>query len=282
MVRPKTSTTTLGCPNWNLETITRNLSAYGYDAVDFRGLGEHLDVTTAPEFTTHLPESRRMLTDAGLRVSCISSSIRLCETERIEDNLDEARRTIALAIELGAPCVRVFGGGDVEACSRPALVDAAAETLERILALDGAEALAWCLETHDHWVGADDVALLLERLPASALGVVWDVGHTPRVTKERPADSWTAYGARVLNTHFKDAAFDPQHPHAMEDGWRYVYLGEGALPLAEAVEVLAKHGYEGYLTLEHEKRWHPELPEPEDMFPHALAWFEEAWRSALG
>ncbi|MFO7974234.1 MAG: sugar phosphate isomerase/epimerase [Candidatus Hydrogenedentota bacterium] len=280
MPNPLTSTSTLGCPKWSLETIARNLADYGYDAVDFRGLGEHLDVTTAPAFTGHLAESKRMLADAGLVVSCISSSIRICERDRLEENLEEARRTIALATELGAPYVRVFGGGDVEAFARPALADTAAETIERILAMDGAAMLHWCLETHDHWVGADDVALLLDKLPAPRVGVVWDIGHTPRITKERPSDSWAAYGTRVLNTHFKDAVYDPHHPQAMADGWRYVYLGQGSLPLREAVQVLALHGYDGYLTLEHEKRWHPELSEPEDMFPKALSWFKETWHGA--
>lgn len=281
MPSPRTSTTTLGCPTWDLKTIARNLAEYGYDAVDFRGLGQHLDVTTAPEFTSGLQESKRILGDAGLEVSCISSSICICDKDRLGGNLDEARRTLALARELGAPCVRVFGGGDVEACARPALADAAAETMEKMLALDGAAAIGWCVETHDHWVGADDIALLLDRLPVSAVGVVWDVGHTPRITKERPADSWAAYGRRVLNTHFKDAVYDPGHAHAMDDGWRYVYLGEGTLPLAEAVNVMALHGYDGFLTLEHEKRWHTQLPEPEDMFPRALHWFRETWQSAL-
>ena len=33
----KTCFTTLGCPDWDLDTVIRNGAAFGYAAVDFRG-----------------------------------------------------------------------------------------------------------------------------------------------------------------------------------------------------------------------------------------------------
>jgi sugar phosphate isomerase/epimerase len=45
--------------------------------------------------------------------------------------------------------------------------------------------------------------------------------------------------------------------------------------MGEAVRVLREHGYHGFLTFEHEKRWHPNLPAPEEAFPHARRWFRE-------
>jgi sugar phosphate isomerase/epimerase len=58
----------------------------------------------------------------------------------------------------------------------------------------------------------------------------------------------------------------------MSDGWRYVAPGEGSLPLAEAVRLLRDNGYQGYLVLEHEKRWHQELPDPDEIFPKFTRW----------
>ncbi|MCP4639934.1 MAG: sugar phosphate isomerase/epimerase [bacterium] len=272
----KTSTTTLGCPAWDLATIVSNLSTYGYDAVDFRGVGDEIDVTKLAAFTTGLGETRRMLDDVGLAASCVSSSIRVCDAQARDASLEEARRTIPVALGLGAPSVRVFGGGDVEASSRDDLAKVGAETVSALLALDGAGQIQWCFETHDHWIVARDVNLLLDAVQAENFGVVWDVGHTTRVGDEDPAQSWAAYGSRVFNTHFKDAVYDPYYPPKMDDGWHYVPLGEGTLPLAEAVHLLRDNGYSGYLTLEHEKRWHGELAEPESAFPQALGWFREA------
>jgi hypothetical protein len=40
------------------------------------------------------------------------------------------------------------------------------------------------------------------------------------------------------------------------------------VPIKTQVSVLAKAGYTGYYCLEWEKKWHPEIEEPEVAFPH--------------
>ena len=39
------------------------------------------------------------------------------------------------------------------------------------------------------------------------------------------------------------------------------------LPLKAAISRLRQDGYEGFYSFEWEKRWHPELPEPERALP---------------
>jgi sugar phosphate isomerase/epimerase len=268
----KISFTTLGCPNWDMNTICARGREYGFDGVDFRGYLDALDVTVLPAFTTGAAETKRKLDDAGLEVSGISSSIRVCASDLRDENLEEARRTIAVAQALGCKNVRVFGGGEPDQVGREAAADAGRACIEAILALDGARDLRWLFETHDHWIRSADCALLLERIPDPAFGVLWDMGHTPRVVGETPQETVAAIGARIGYTHVKDAVYGPDHERAMQDGWRYVPPGKGQLPLAEAVAALKAVGYDGWIVLEHEKRWHPELPEPEEMFPQFARW----------
>jgi sugar phosphate isomerase/epimerase len=268
----KISFTTLGCPGWDLDTICRRGREYGYDGVDFRGYQDGLDITLLPEFTSGAAETRRQLSDAGLASSGISTSIRVCDAAALENNLEEARRTIDVAQGLGAQHVRVFGGGDLQQFSREALAAVGCDTLEKILALPGAGSLHWLFETHDNWIKSSDCRLLLDKIPNPAFGALWDMGHTPRVGGEAPEQTFAAIGPRVGYTHIKDALYEPEHPQAMADGWRYVIPGQGQLPLAEAVQILKSHGYEGWLVLEHEKRWHPELLEPEEIFPAFVRW----------
>jgi len=40
-------------------------------------------------------------------------------------------------------------------------------------------------------------------------------------------------------------------------------LGQGEVPIFEAINVLSKGGYKGYYSFEWEKLWHPEIVEPE-------------------
>jgi len=116
--------------------------------------------------------------------------------------------------------------------------------------------------------------LLLEGIPDPAFGALWDMGHTWRVGGEPPEISFEAIGARVGYTHVKDAVYDPASPRSMDDGWRYVAPGTGELPLGESIQLLKTSGYDGWLLFEHEKRWHSELPEPEEIFPQFVRWIK--------
>jgi sugar phosphate isomerase/epimerase len=263
---------TLGCPTWDLDTICKRGREYGYEGVDFRGYLDTLDITLLPMFTTHAAATLRRLNDAGLEVSAISSSITVCVPEKHVDNLEEARRTIAASHGLHSTNVRIFGGGDLDAHNRPELAAIGRKCIEDILALDGALDLHWLFETHDRWVKASDCRLLLESIPDPAFGAIWDMGHTYRIGGEAPRDTFAALKGRVGYTHIKDAIYDPTDPKAMEDGWHYVLPGTGELPLAESIGLLKENGYDGWLQFEHEKRWVPNLLEPEKIFPAFVKW----------
>jgi sugar phosphate isomerase/epimerase len=264
--------TTLGCPEWDLDTICARASEYGFDGVDFRGLLDTLDVTLLPAFTSGVAETKKKLADAGLEVCGIGSSIRICAPEKRDDNIKEARRTIAVARALGCKNVRVFGGGSPQQMGREKAADIGRECMAAILEIEGARDLHWLFETHDHWIRSEDCNLLLERIPDPVFGVLWDMGHTPRVGGETPGETIAVIGKRIGYTHVKDAVYDPGHKLAMQDGWRYVVPGTGQLPLAEAVTLLKENGYDGWIIFEHEKRWHPELPEPDEFFPQFVNW----------
>jgi sugar phosphate isomerase/epimerase len=173
--------------------------------------------------------------------------------------------------------IRIFGGGDLESHPREELAQFGYECVSRILDLEGARDVRWLFETHDHWVQAKHCRLLLESIPDPAFGALWDMGHSWRVGRERPADSWAAIGSRVGYVHIKDAVYAPTSPLAMDDGWYYVTPGTGELPLEESLSLLAESGYDGWLLFEHEKRWHPNLPDPEVIFPQFVDWIRQKY-----
>ena len=42
---------------------------------------------------------------------------------------------------------------------------------------------------------------------------------------------------------------------------RLTLIGEGDVPIARIADRLLSDGYDGYFSLEWEKKWHPELPD---------------------
>ncbi len=78
-----------------------------------------------------------------------------------------------------------------------------------------------------------------------------------------PEETWAALGPWVRYIPCKDSCLDPTNKH----GYRLCLVGEGDVPLAEIMSVLRVGGYDGWLTLEWEKKWNPEIEEPEVAFP---------------
>jgi sugar phosphate isomerase/epimerase len=94
---------------------------------------------------------------------------------------------------------------------------------------------------------------------------VWDSHHTHR-TGETPEEVWGNLGPRIKLVQVKDAVRDPSGP----GGWKLVLLGRGEVPVKGMVEVLARGGYDGWVSVEWEKLWHPEIEEPEVALPQHL------------
>ncbi|QLH81994.1 sugar phosphate isomerase/epimerase family protein [Halosimplex pelagicum] len=265
--------TTLGCPDWDVETAFTRASEYGFDGIDFRGLQDNLDITRRPEFTSDIDQTRGLLDETGLAVSALSSSISICDPDSREESVSTAQRLISIAQELDVEYIRVFGKGNASTQSVSEMADEGRETMDEILSLEGATEIQWIVETHDHWTRSDECRVLIDRIDSPCVNVLWDVGHTARVSSESPAETLDTLGSTVEYVHIKDALYDPDHEYAMDDGWRYVAPGTGELPLAETVDLLRERGFDGWILFEHEKRWHPELPDPEQAYPEFVEWF---------
>ena len=82
----------------------------------------------------------------------------------------------------------------------------------------------------------------------------------------------------IAHVHVKDATrTDPEGTT-----WQLVLLGEGEVPVAEQLRVLRQRGYEGYISVEWEKKWHPEIPEPEVALPQHIRYLRSLIGSSTG
>ena len=50
-------------------------------------------------------------------------------------------------------------------------------------------------------------------------------------------------------------------------GVGYCFLGQGSVPIIEVLQLLANGGYDRWIAFEWEKRWHPEIEEPDVYLP---------------
>ncbi len=255
---------TLGCPKWDWRTILHRAQQYGYAAIEVRGIQDELDLTKCPEFgKAQLPATKADLAAAELRICCLGSSARLHETDpsKRKGQIDEAKRFIDLAQSLSAPFVRVFGDQIPRNEPKQDVVKRVLDGLAELAGHAKGSGVSVLIESHGDFCNSPILLDVLSRTTASSVGLLWDVHHTVVFGSEKPVDTLEHLGRYVQHTHLKDS-----QPKA--GAVQYVLTGDGTIPLAETVRLLVRHGYKGFYSFEWEKRWHPEIEEPDVAFPH--------------
>jgi sugar phosphate isomerase/epimerase len=249
---------TLGCPQWDLDQIIAAARAGGYDGVEWRGYQDEMELPQAPIFTPAArAETRHRFRDAGLEFACLSSSIRLADPtpERKQQERAAMTKYAELAQFLDCKLVRVFGGNLPTGVERAAALPEMAAFLRELGEIAAARGVSVVLETHDAFSTGAQVAELLRAADHLAANALWDLHH-PYREGEPPETTVQLLGPYLRHTHVKDSR-----------GGRYCPMGEGDVPLARMLDLLRERGYDGWISLEWEKRWHPEIANPEDVFP---------------
>ncbi len=178
-----------------------------------------------------------------------------------EQALDEGRRFIDLAHAMAVPYVRMFGDKIPPGEPREAVFARVAEGFQQMAAYAGKAGVTVIMETHGDFTHSADVLAIHKAVAAPAFAILWDAHHTFVAGHEPPAETYAALGRWVRHTHLKDSV-----PAGGDR--RYVLTGTGDVPVKAQVKVLADAGYKGYYCFEWEKKWHPEIEDPEVAFPH--------------
>ena len=248
---------TLAFPEASLATAVSLGRSYGYGGAELRLVdGELIDPRMPRRDRAAV---KRTVDAAGLPAVAVDSSVRLTDPDPGPD----LRAFLELASDWEAPLVRVFGGALAE--HEPARKDgltAAASVLEAAVPLAERLGVSIGVETHDSFSASATVAELLSMVCSPAVGAVWD-SHHPHRMGECPDEIYRNIGGRLLLAQVKDARRAPDRA----DGWQLVLLGDGEVPVRDILALLADGGYQGWISVEWEKRWHSEIEPPELALP---------------
>lgn len=251
---------TLGAPQYSLAQCNELAVSHGLDFLEVRTLGGSLDM---PAYFAENP-----VPVGALPIRVLGSSLFL--TTAGDADVEAFFGFMKLAAQLGTPYLRVFGGGDFSEDLDPEKLRHAASIVRCIREKAAAE--GWTaepiLEMHDAFSNSERCqrlnSLLDEPLP-----LLWDSHHTWRIGGESLADTWQAVSPLIRHVHYKDSRSTGQD-------FVYVLPGEGEFPSAELFALLKAQGYTGGVSLEWERKWHPELPPLEEAMPGFIAVLREA------
>lgn len=263
---------TLGCPEWSWERIVSEAERLGYDGLELRGVLSELDLLAVPELRPNqIEKTKADLVRRGLSICCLGSSVKLDNEHLMEENIASGKGYIDLARELGAPYVRVFGDRIPDPEAARAVKARIARGLDLLGAYAAEKEVTVLIETHGDFSRSAHLLDVLEQVSSPAVGVLWDMHHPWRMHHEGLNETFVALQPWIRHVHVKDSV-------AAGESFRYTPAGTGEFPFQEGFELLRAHGYDGWISLEWEKRWVKEIEPPEVAFPG----FIELMRRLLG
>jgi L-ribulose-5-phosphate 3-epimerase len=246
-------------------------AALGLDGVDFL-CDEASGVTVDIDGT-----ARRSLRDAidaaGLQPGCLRQYMRDLHSSNAalrQAHIDGLKRHVDLAVDLGFTVVRLFAGRFVlDYDWEPHWVRLIHGLTEA--ALHAATAgVTIGIENH-HGTMTDSAARTMRAVRDAGLpnvGVIYDQANLTGLGHEPWDVALPMQAASIVAVDVKDIDFGGP------DGQKRVRpLGEGIVPWPKIVPALLATGYGGLLSIEYERKWHPEaLPEASVGLPREIAY----------
>ncbi len=256
------SFSTLGCPGWNMDQILRFAAANAYQGIEIRGIENELDITRSAAFknAAAIGDVRRKAANHNIQLVNLGSSAAMHHTEADQrrQSLEEAKRYIELASALQCPFVRVFPDKLPKDDTREQVIDLIIEGLQHLGAFAKGSGVTILLESHGDVVYTSDLERIMQQVYEHGVALIWDIANMWLVTGEAPALVFEKLSRYIQHIHIKDAVTDNEGKPDYN-----VLTGRGIVPLREAVSLLRQSDFRGYYSFEWEKRWHPELADPE-------------------
>jgi len=271
---------TMGTPELTLEEAAALFKRIGLDAIEIvyqEGYGCGFSGSSKP---SEIAAFKRRLDSLGLAVSCMvpyASDYNQPDAARREAAMAEARRCLEAAEALGAGFMRIYGGTFLEGepdfdLKRRILV----ESMRELGAEAAARGVTLALENHFNTMtsGPGISAEIVREIDRASVRILYDQANITFLSGEDYRKSVALQKGLIGYVHVKDLVFKDgtagfkagSVTHVSEDE-RAVSSrvpGDGVLPWGKILGELRDSGYDGYLSLEYERRWHPaDLPPAE-------------------
>lgn len=250
-MNPGLCISTLGCVQYTLPQVIDLLGRYGISSVEIRGLCGILDNREIPAFSSdEIGNTARRLSEAGVSVACLGTSCAFHKTSGLDGVIGEGTASAKIAKALGCRYIRVFGNKMPADLPREDAVARVAHGLGRLASAIEGSGVSVLLETHGDFADLSSVSELLSAAGRGDVGLVWDVAHTERACPGSHTDFLDCFIPLIKHVHFKD----------WDASGKLCLPGEGVAPLQTIAVELLERGYAGKISLEWERKWHPELP----------------------
>ena len=267
---------TMGVPGMEVVEAMRLFADLGFEGIEIRvGPQGTIDPKDfGPDLATRINAARR---GTGLEVACLTPYFRQFHVpaER-EAEMDGMLATVEFAAHIGCPTVRVFAGKNppMEGAEHDAALSALFDALRQLGCFALPRGISFAIETHGGTLVPTirSAVRLASDIGLSNVGVLLDYANAyPAGPHGRAAVGLAA--PYLKHVHMKDIVV------GREGADQFVDFGQGNVGWPEVLAALVEIGYEGFVSDEYERCWHPELPPAETAMKQHVDWLR-AWRAA--
>ena len=254
---------TVSCPKWDLETIGSRAREYGYDGVEIRAFLHESILTSSNILLSDPAKVKSLFEYHQIRIACLASSIEMTGNRRRDRILaDDCRRYIDTAAAVGCGIVKVFDTRVRPGHSRASAAVALGDWLVPLGDYAAERDVLIVIENQLSFRSAKEMWVILDRLNHPSIACCWDIFNAAQIG-ESPFLSVPTLNSRIQYAQVKDAKLGPL-------GASYCRLGEGDVPVEKFITRLRGIGYTGWVSVEWEKAWLPNIAEPEEILPDAI------------
>ena len=239
---------TLGCSERELSQILALASDFNIKALEIRGIGGELNNSKILDFeASRIKDTKEHFNSSGISPVVLGTSCSFHKAENFNAAIVEGRRSIDIAASLNIPYIRVFGNNIIE--PREECISRVTEGISTLCNYAEERSVTVLLEVHGDYNTVETLKPLTDSLgKRKSFGLIWDVGHTHAPYGKDYEVFYTEMREFIKHIHIKDKSGDT-----------LTQIGDGDIPLSDILKTLKNNGYQGYISLEWEKRWHPEL-----------------------
>jgi sugar phosphate isomerase/epimerase len=117
------------------------------------------------------------------------------------------------------------------------------------------------LETHGDFANAEAAAEIVKLANHAKAKLIWDVANSVA------AGDSIEHAGRVVQPYLAHIHLRDAKPVTASEHWLPVLAGNGRVSFSKALTVIGELNYDGYVSFEWEKYWHPEIEAAEVALP---------------
>jgi len=268
MTTMKLSFTTLGCPDWSFDTLLSQAEALGFPAIEVRGLeGELLADRIAAFQPGQQQTTQDKLHQHNVAINGFGTSVRFDDLQLMPQMLAEGRAAIDVCQAMKIPAIRVFGNAIPDQNQETTVINQVVDGLNHLCEYARRTDVQIWLEVHGDFNTTERLLAVAECVAHARFGIIWDIGHSDLNYGDDFLSFYQPLRRWIRHVHVKDHRRIVNADQRKPVGVQLCLPGEGDIPIIPIVRTLLDDGFDGYFSFEWEKKWHPELPEPEIAFP---------------